>query len=158
MEEKRLKPIKWPLAGIIIILFITGSAIFLLNNKNAMGNTSLSSMDPETGIQTWITAVNNRDYHRLYTLAPDSIRLQVNESTFMQAQDGNPLLANGNKINSYKVQNETVVGNNAMIISHLVLETPGVSSNTSSKKILLYINFLETFEHGEWKVWTIVPG
>jgi hypothetical protein len=158
MKEKRLKQIKWLVAGIIIILFITGSAIFLLNNKNVMGKTSLSSMDPETSIQIWITAVNNRDYQRLYTLAPDSIRQQIDEATFIQAQNGNPFLANGNKINSFKVLNETVAGNNAMITSQLVLETPGLNSSDPSQKIPVYINFLETFEHGEWKVWTAAPG
>jgi len=155
MEEKKVKQIKWLMAGIIILLFIAGSAIVILNNKNI---TSLPTMDPETGIQRWISAVNTRDYHHLYTLAPDTIRQQVDEATFMQAQEGNPLLSSGNKITSYQVLNRTFVGNNATITAQLMLAIPGEGSGNLSKKFPLYIKFLETFEHGGWKVWTTEPG
>jgi hypothetical protein len=158
MEEEKAKQIKWLVAGIIVILVIAGSAIVILNNKNVIRNTSLPSMDPETGIQIWITAVNTRDYPRLYSLAPDSMRQQLDEATFTQAQEGNPLLRSGNKITGYQVLNQTLVGNNATITAQLILETTGEGNGNLTQKIPLYIKFLETFEHGEWKVWTAEPG
>jgi len=136
------------LLGCIILVMLTAACM-----QPAPGRTS-----PVTGITTWIDAVNARDYHRVYTLAPDTIREETDESNFTQAQAGNPLLATGNRITGYQVLNQTIVGNNAMITAQLILDTPGEMNSSPATKIPLYLKFIETFEHGEWKVWTMAPS
>jgi hypothetical protein len=155
MDEKIRKQSKWLIAGFIIILLIAGSATVLLTNTNFAGKSSLGSMDPQTGIQKWIDAVNARDYHRLYSLSPDFIRTQIDEPGFIRAQDGNPLFAGENRIAGFQVLNQTVSGNNVMIATVVELDIAGEGSGNVSRNIALFLKFTETFEHGEWKVWTV---
>jgi hypothetical protein len=139
----------WPCVLLICMVLVTIAA--------ACVQPSQSILSPEAGMKIWIDAVNARDYHRLYALAPDSIRQQTNESAFIQAQAGNPLLADGSRITGYHILNQTRNGNNAAITVQLVLDIPEGESRNSSRKIPLYIKFIETFEQGEWKVWTTEP-
>lgn len=138
--------------GFTLLLFIVFVMLIPACIQSSPGNSY-----PEFGMTTWIDAVNGRDYHRLYTLAPNSIRQQIDETTFIQEQTGNPLFAGGGRITGYQILNQTLAGNRATITARLVLETPGEGGGNLSRKIPLYIKFLETFERGEWKVWTSEP-
>ncbi|MGA2917205.1 hypothetical protein [Methanoregula sp.] len=112
--------------------------------------------DPETGVNNWVSAANNHDYSRVYDLAPQEIRIQINRQDFIAAQNGNPFLAPGNSIRNYQVVNRTLSGDNAELTVAVDLYSPG-SANASSGNVLIFLKFLEVFEDGEWKVWTTKP-
>jgi len=132
----------------IILLFIATAAIYTW--------TTTARPDPETGVKVWIAAVNDRDYARIYDLTPMEIRHQISRDDFIKEQEANPLLASGNSFDSYIIIQRTVSGDNSILTAQLVLATHD-SGNSTSKKIPLYLKFIEHFENGEWKVWTTEP-
>jgi hypothetical protein len=135
--------------NLVLIFLCIGSAVIFAGCTGARP-------DPETGITAWITAVNNHDYDRVYDLGPREIQQQVSRSAFITAQRDNPLLAPGNLIKDYTIEKKTISENNAAITVQLILHTPA-GANQSARDIALYIKFVETFENGEWKVWTAEP-
>jgi hypothetical protein len=134
---------------IAILLLCTSAAVIFAGCTTARP-------DPETGIISWIAAVNNHDYDRVYDLAPQAVRQQVSRPMFLAAQHDNPFLASGNSVQGYAVLNKTMSGNNAAITAQLDLHKPA-ADNESARDIALYIKFVEVFENGKWDVWTTAP-
>jgi hypothetical protein len=112
--------------------------------------------DPEEGVRTWIAAVNDRDYSQVYAMAPREIRGQVTEAEFAAAQETNPFLSPGNRIEGYTIVERTGTGDVSTITARLVLVSTA-SGNPAVKKIPVYLKFVERLEDGRWKVWTAAP-
>ena len=137
----------------IILLAII---LFCIGIVSVLAGTSMARPDPEKGITSWIAAVNSHNYDRVYDLAPLSIHQQINRSTFLSAQNGNPLLAPGTLIKGYTVLNKTISGDKSNITTRLNLLMPA-KINQSEEEISLFIKFVEVYEKGEWHVWTDAP-
>lgn len=121
------------------------------------GCTETGSHDPDTGVRTWITAVNARDYVQLYDLAPREIRNAVSRDDFIKEQESNPFLAPGNSVEQYCITDRSGSGNTVSFTARLILATRVTGNASSVVKIPLYIKFIEHYEDGEWKVWTAAP-
>ena len=65
-----------------------------------MNKTVVAYSDPETGIQEWVDAVNNKDIVRLYDLEPNEIKQEVSFGQFVTV----------NKDNAFLSQNATLTG------------------------------------------------
>jgi hypothetical protein len=142
MRRTIIRSILLMLACLVVVTFISGCAS--------------TRPDPENGVRTWITAVNDRNYSHVYTMAPREIRSQVTEADFIATQETNPLLSPGNRIGDYTILERTASGDTATITAQLLLVTPG-SGNATVTTVPLYLKFIERFEDGEWKVWTAAP-
>lgn len=153
MKEKMLKDKKWVVAGLLLIALIAGS-VYILDSKNT-GKFSVPSTDPETGIQEWIDAMNQRNIDRVYDLAPDEIKNQVTPEQFKMANINNTLLTPGNSFSSYTVMDKKQNGTSARIIAQVILHIPSNQQNTQSTDIPLVDTFALLYQHGEWKVWMI---
>jgi hypothetical protein len=152
MEEEKAKQIKWLIAGLLIILFICGSTLILLNNKPA--KSSIPSTDPETGILMWLDAVNGRNIDRVYDLAPDEIKQQVTLARFKDDNLNNTFLQPGNNFLNFSVIDKKQNGTYAQIIAQVWFRQ---SANQSVQMTDIPINykFALYYQHGEWKIWTL---
>lgn len=136
------------LAGCVLVAgCLEGSSLFSKNH---------ALPDPETGITSWISAVNDRNLDHVYELAPQSIKQQISLQEFTAAQHDNPLLAQGNVIQGFSVLNKTASGNEAVITAQITIHMPA-SVNRSEQDISVFLKFVEIFEDGEWHVWTTAP-
>jgi len=143
--------------GILLAVCLAGCVLI----SGCVGGNSLFSKtsaipEPETGINYWISAVNDHNFDRVYDLAPHSIKQQVSRQEFIVAQRDNPLLAEGTIIKGYKILNKTASGNDSAITVQLIIHVPA-KVNQSDQDISVYLKFVETFEDGEWHVWTTAP-
>jgi hypothetical protein len=145
--SKRMK--RTIICSILLMLVCLAAVTFIA------GCTS-TRPDPENGVRTWITAVNDRNYSHVYAMAPRGIRQQVTEADFIAAQETNPLLSPGNRIGDYTILERTASGDTATITARLLLVTPG-SGNATATTVPVYLKFIEQFEDGEWKIWTVAP-
>lgn len=121
-----------------------------------MNKTIVSHPDPETGIQEWIGAVNNRDMVKLYDLEPDEVKQEISFNQFVSANKDNEFIRPNSSLTGYQILNET---SNATVADLIVTVdwNGSVSSNsTQIQTIPIYYHFEEFFEDGEWRVW-IVP-
>lgn len=151
MEEKKLRNIKWFVAGLLIVAIIIGG-IYVLGSRN-MAKTAVFSNDPETGIKMWIDAANQKDINRLYDLAPDEIKQQMTLARFEEANLNSSILQPGSSIASYDVIDKKQNGTFAQINARVFLLPPGAQGNLS-QEIPVSDHFDLFYEHGEWKIWT----
>jgi hypothetical protein len=143
--------------GILLAICLAGCVLV----ASCLGGSSLFSKtrtlpEPETGITSWISAVNDRNFDRIYDLAPRSIKQQISLQEFLAAQRDNPLLAQGTVIQGFSVLNKTASGNDAAITAQITIHMPA-SVNRSGQDISVFLKFVEIFEDGEWHVWTTAP-
>jgi hypothetical protein len=151
MEEKKLKHIRWFVAGLLLIALIAGS-VYVVDSKNT-GKFSVPSTDPETGIQEWIDAMNQRNIDRVYDLAPDEIKDQVTPEQFKMANINNTLLKPGNSFTSYTVIEKKQNGTSAQITAQVILHIASNQQNTHGTDVPVVDTFALLYQHGEWKVW-----
>jgi len=147
---------KWlPQLGILLAILILVSVMGCTTiPPNLVSKTpSAASVDPETGIQSWIYWINQKDLGQLYSLTPDEIARQVFYEQFVEDNKDNYLLKPGFTFTQYQVLNKTVNGSTANIRAVLYLQKPVSSNSTQTETIPLFFNFILLFEHGEWKVW-----
>jgi hypothetical protein len=109
--------------------------------------------DPETGIREWMDAMNQKDVHRLYVLAPDAIKSQINERDFVRANEDNNLLKPGVEFTNYDVLNKISDGYNASISAQLTMRRPADDGSVFATS--LFYKFALFYEDGEWKIWTV---
>jgi len=143
--------------GILLAVCLAGCVLIAgcLGGSSLFSKTS-SLPEPETGINSWISAVNDRNLDRVYDLAPQSIKQQISLEEFLAAQRDNPLLAQGTVIQGFSVLNKTASGNDAAITAQITIHMPA-SVNRSEQDISVFLKFVEIFEDGEWHVWTTAP-
>jgi len=147
---ERLKKFNWIIISLIVLACILTAGYVVLSHPGLLAKPV---PDPETGIQNWITSVNNHDVQRLYQLLPDAIGKQVNESTFALANEDNPLFAPGLHFKNYTVIKKRVDGNAAQITVQIMLARPPTQNGTVLPDLPLVYTFLLSYEHGEWKIW-----
>lgn len=145
---------------VILIAIITGLLLLvLLSGCTADGGLSagknMAPPAPETGIQTWIAAVNAHDVTALYYLAPAEIRNQVTLDQFKSANANNTFLENDRSITGYEILNRTGNASRANIKAAILLHREASGDSNQTETIPIYLNYEEWFEDGVWKVWTI---
>ena len=138
-------------AGLIVLIVVCGCTA---------ANSSVLSKnpprpDPETGIITWIDAINAHDVSGLYNLAPEGIRDQVSLEQFVNANTNNTLLTPDKAITGYNILNETSNATMANFKVALLLHQNVSADSVQTETIPLYLNFEEWLENGVWKVWTL---
>ncbi len=138
---------------ILVLVIISGCTSY--QHDSSMNRTTISSSDPETGIQEWVAAVNNKDLGRLYDLSPDEIKTQMSWENFTAANENNEFLRPDETFTFDSVMNKTGNATVANLKVILLLHKNTSANSTQSETIPLYFNFIELFEHGEWKVWSI---
>jgi len=109
--------------------------------------------DPETGIQDWMDAVNQKDVSRIYDLAPGAIKSQINEEDFAKANADNLFLKPGVYFTGYDVLDKTTDGYNASISAQVFMQKP--DENGSIFTTALFYKFVLIYEGEEWKIWTV---
>ena len=142
---------------LIIAAILVGTIIAMGCTSPAPGNNSSASIsrpDPETGLANWISAVNEKNFPRLYELAPGFIRKNLTEKEFVASNVGNPVLEPGFTFVGYEIMNKTIQGNNANIRAVLFASNSSLNTN-STGEIPIFYNFIFSYENNEWKVWTI---
>ena len=144
MEEKKLRNIKWFVAGLLIVAIIIGG-IYVLGSRN-MAKTAVFSNDPETGIKMWIDAANQKDINRLYDLAPDEIKQQMTLARFEESNLNSSILQPGSSIASYDVIDKKQNGTFAQINARVFLLPPGAQGNLSqrSRSAIILTFFMNT--------------
>jgi|GEM_PF-1766799 hypothetical protein len=153
VEEKRLKKIKWLIAGLVLIALIIGS-IYVLSNKIPFGKSSSPLTDPERGIQNWIEAVNQRNINRVYDLAPDEIKQQRTLAQFKEDNLNNTFLQPDHYFINYTVIDKKQNATYAQIIAQIFLHQPA-DQGTLGSEVPIQYKFALYYEHGEWKLWTL---
>jgi len=151
MEEKRLQHIKWFVAGLLLITLIVGS-VYVLDSKNLPGKHSVPSTDPETGVQMWIEAMNQRNIDRVYDFAPDEIKEQRTLAQFKEDNRNNTFLKPEYSFINYSVTDKKQNGTYAQIVARVFLQQPE-TQKTPGLEVPLYYKFDLYNEHGEWKTW-----
>ena len=111
--------------------------------------------DPETGIQSWVAAVNAHDVTALYYLAPKGLREQVTLDEFKIANVNNTFFADSRSITGYEVLNKTSNASMANIRAVILLRQTSAGNSSETTTIPVYLNFEEWFEDGAWRVWTV---
>jgi hypothetical protein len=140
---------------LIILILVSATGCTTIQQNVLSGKTTARSIDPETGIQSWMTAINQKDVSRLYNLAPDEIKQRVSYEQFVNGNKNNTLLKPGLTFTQYIVLNETFNDTAANIKAVLALQIPNSQNSTQAETIGVNYDFILLFEHGEWKVWTI---
>jgi hypothetical protein len=151
MNEKRVKKIKWLVAGLLILAFIVGG-IYVLSSK-IPPRQLIPLTNPETGIQNWIDAVNQRNIDRVYDLAPDEIKNQVTLVQFKEENVNNTILEPGFRFTNFTVINKQQNATYAQILAQVLLLKPA-NQGTLGTEIPIQYRFALYHEHGEWKIWT----
>jgi hypothetical protein len=134
------------------IILATGLALCILT-AGCVGDGSFfrktsNPPEPETGITSWISAMNSKDIPRLYALSPLIIRSNISEQDFIQANTGNLLLQPGIIFSDPEILNKTSDGKKATIKAMITMDRPG------EERIPLFYTFQLFFDYVEWKVWT----
>jgi len=157
MEEKKLQHIKWFVAGLFLITLVVGG-VCVLDGKNT-GKSSVPSTDPETGIQEWIDAVNQRNIDRVYDLAPDEVKQKMTLAQLKEDNLNNTLLQPGYYFINYSVvDKKQMTGTSARIKAQVYLHETANPQYTSGLEVPLQFEFALDYQHGEWKIWTIPYG
>lgn len=125
------------------------------NSTNTSFQNNVARPDPETGLDDWIFAINDKNVPRLYDLAPRQIKDQISLENFTQENKENPLLQPGVTVKKVIILNETEGGDNAMIVAGLNVTSPSASDPTGYSSMEVFWRFVLFFEENEWKVWTI---
>jgi hypothetical protein len=122
---------------------------------NTSQNVAVPNSDPQTGIQEWVDAVNNKDVARLYDLEPEGFKQGVSFSQFALLNKDNEFISPNSSLTDYKILNETSDATVANI--RVMVYWHGLKSQNSSQMetVPLFFNFEESFENGEWRVWEI---
>jgi len=120
-----------------------------------MNKTIVAYSDPETGIQEWVDAVNNKDIVRLYDLEPNGFKQEVSFGQFVTVNKDNAFLSQNASVTGYEILNETSNATTANIRVMVYWQGPVSPNSTQIQNISVFYNFEELFENGEWKVWTI---
>ena len=81
--------------------------------------------EPETGITSWISAMNGKDVPRSDALSPSVIRSNISEQDFIQANAGNLLLQPGIVFSGLEILNKTSDGKRATIKAMITMDRPG---------------------------------
>jgi hypothetical protein len=123
--------------------------------QSSTPGNNMTPPDPETGIQTWVAAVNAHDVTALYYLAPEGLREQVTLDQFKIANVNNTFFADSRSISGYEVLNKTGNASMANIHAVILLQQTFRDNSSQTETIPVYLNFQEWFEDGKWKVWTI---
>jgi len=139
------------ITGLLVMIIMTGctAAGGLAAGKNA------TPPDPETGIRTWVAAVNAHDVTALYYLAPDELQKQVTLDQFTSANTNNTFLTGDRFITGYEILNKTSNASTANIKAVILLRQTSADNSSETITIPVYLNYQEWFEDGEWKVWTV---
>jgi hypothetical protein len=139
---------KW-YSGIIIAGCIA-ACIFIAGctGNSSLFNKSSVQLQPETGIDNWIAALNSKDIPRLYTLSPSVIRSNISEQDFIRANEDNILLKPGVGFTDLEIINKTSDMSKATIKASVIVDQPGTGRTP------VFYTFQLFFEDGEWKVWT----
>ena len=153
MKEKNSSTVKWVVAGLFLIVLVAGS-IYVLSDKIPSGKYSIPSTDPETGIQNWIDAVNQRNIDRVYDLAPKQIKRQRTLDQFKEDNLNNTFLQPDHYFMNYTVIDKRQNGTYAQIMAQVFLHQPADTGTTVSDIPIQY-KFALFYEHGEWKIWTL---
>ena len=152
MEEKKLKNIKWFVAGLFLIAIIVG-CVYTLDSKS-VAKSSVQTTDPETGLKMWIKAVNLKNTDSLYDLVPDEIKQQMTSAQFKEYNVNNTILKPGSSLPGYNIIDKKQNGTYAQIVAKVLLLQPGMGGNSSPEIVPLSYQFDLYYEHGEWKIWT----
>jgi hypothetical protein len=140
--------------GIGVLLFVVSMGC--ISPGVSDGGTTTIQPAPETGLASWINAVNNKDVQQLYVLAPNEIKNQVSYEQFVKANQNNILLTNPNlKFSGYEILNKTVNQSNAKINAMLVMQKPASDNSTHIASIPVFYTFVLTYENNQWKIWTV---
>lgn len=144
--------IKWSaFAGLFLLALSIGCTSISMSDFNKGPNQP----DPETGIISWIYAVNDKDLSRLYGLQPDEVKKVVSFSQFETVNKGNAFIAPNSSITSYEILNKTSNATTAHVVVVIWWVGPESPNSTQMQTLPMYFNFQEFFEDGEWKVWTM---
>ncbi|MGB7992829.1 hypothetical protein [Methanoregula sp.] len=122
---------------------------------NAATNEVVPNSDPQTGIQEWVTAVNNKDIATLYDLEPDGFKQEVSFSQFVLLNKDNEFMSPNSSLTDYKIMNETSNITDANMRVMVYWHGPNSQNSTQMETIPLFFNFEESYENGEWRVWEI---
>ena len=133
---------------LLVVLLVSGCM-----NTAGTGLSSSAKPDPETGLDNWKNAINNKDIDRLYNLAPQTVRSQISKTDFIQVNKDNPLFVPGISVTGYKIYNKSVNGNSARIVAAMYVTYYNITTQNSTVTPVYY-TFNEDFEANEWKVWT----
>ncbi|HVP97017.1 hypothetical protein [Methanoregula sp.] len=140
--------------GIGLLLFVVSIGCTSAG-VSGIGITAIQP-DPETGIVSWINAVNQKDVHQIYILAPGDIKKQISYEQFAAANENNALLTNPNlKFSGYEILNKTSNQSTAKISAMLVMQKPVSENSTQVESVPVFYTFILTYEDNQWKVWTI---
>lgn len=139
------------MAGLLVLIIMSGCTAA---GGQAAGK-NMTPPDSETGIKTWIAAVNARDVTALYYLAPGGLREQVTLDQFTSANTNNTFLTGDRFITGYEILNKTSNASTANIKAVILLRQTSADNSSETVTIPVYLNFEEWFEDGEWRVWTI---
>ena len=139
--------------GIGLLLFVISMGC--TSEEVPGAGTTAVQPDPETGIASWINAVNHKDVQQLYLLAPDDIKKQVSYEQFATANENNMLITNPNlKFAGYEILNKTVNQSTAKISAVLNLQKPDSDNTTQMDSIPVIYTFVLKYEDNQWKIWT----
>jgi hypothetical protein len=153
MKEKWIKNITWIAAGLLLIALIVG-CISVLGSKTTSDSLRVPLTQPETGLQMWVDAMNQRNMDRLYDLSPDEIKNEVTLAKFKEDNLNNTLLQSGYDFINYSVIDRKENGTYAQITAQIWLHQPANQSSLGPEIPLLY-KFALYYQHGEWKIWTL---
>ena len=141
---------------VILICCVIGLSVItgcVTQNHENLSVKGTIPPDPETGIQNWIDAVNNKNVSRLYELAPAEIKKQVIEPQFKKDNQDNLILKPGLTFETgYTVITKSVNGYNATIKAQLFLKNSKAVNGSPSEIHVQYLFYL-FYEDGEWKIW-----
>lgn len=138
------------ISGLLLLVLLSGCT----THVGSPTSENTVPPDPETGIQTWIAAVNTHDVTALYYLAPGEIRKQVTLDQFRSANVNNTFLEGDRSITGYEVLNKTGNASRANIKAAILLHQTSKDNSSQAITIPVYLNFEEGYEDGAWRVWT----
>ncbi len=140
------------IVGILLLILSTGCT----STQSSEMNKNPIPPDPETGIASWINAVNHKDAQQLYLLEPDDIKEEISYEQFAKANENNILLTNPDlKFTGYGVLNRTVNQSTAKISAVLDLQKPVSDNSTQTESIEVLYTFDLIYEDNQWKIWTV---
>jgi hypothetical protein len=143
---------------IVVALFIFALAIGctnIIHTNNQSQSRDFPQGAPETGIQNWINAINQKDIVRLYDLSPDEIKRELTLDQFREENSNNTLLQPGYGFVNYTVVDKKQNGTYAQIFAQVWKQYPPNPQNKLGPEVPVYYTFALFYEHNEWKIWDI---
>lgn len=136
-------------AGLLLLALAIGCTSVSMSDFSKKSNQP----DPETGIVSWINAINNKDIARVYDLEPDEFKQKISLNQFVSANKDNSFMGPNSTITGYTIVNKT---NNATVANLVVVvywQGPISPNSTKMQTLPIYYKFEEFYEDDEWKIW-----